>query len=77
MHFYSIHVIVKYNQAGSEIICRQIIVKMFQVRTKCFLGLLSTQKKERKREKKQTKKQTKKQRKKRKEKKRKFLMKLT
>ncbi len=26
MHFYSIHVIVEYNQAGSEIICRQIHV---------------------------------------------------
>ncbi len=25
MHFYSIHVIAEYNQAGSEIICRQII----------------------------------------------------
>ncbi len=28
MHFYSVHVIVEYNQAGSEIICRQIHVQM-------------------------------------------------
>ncbi len=26
MHFFSIHVIAECNQAGSEIICRQIIV---------------------------------------------------
>ena len=28
MCFYSIHVIVEYNQAGSEIICRQIVVPL-------------------------------------------------
>ncbi len=27
MHFYSIHVIAKYNLSGSQIICRQIIVQ--------------------------------------------------
>ncbi len=28
---YSIHVIVEYNQAGSEIICRQIVVKLYNL----------------------------------------------
>ncbi len=35
---YSIHVIVKYNQAGSEIICRQIFVH-FSVILQYFLSI--------------------------------------
>ncbi len=28
MHFYTIHVIAEFNLSGSEIICRQILVKL-------------------------------------------------
>ncbi len=41
--YHSIHVIVEYNQAGSEIICRQIIVEVGQVLgTHCFRNSIAT-----------------------------------